>query len=337
MKLAQVLAVLLLSLTAGAATEPIPCDAKARCEAPAARRYPALARSIGITVDAEWIAKHIEAIHTTFAPGCEAFVGCLSVWGNPVQFCRQLLTVDLRSRCEEAWDIDADLRGWQQCKAVADVFSVAQGVPADRVWPDMQRCAAESSTGKEIRPPVLELDPLAPAPGEDVELVVRAFHPESGWPVHGVVRIEGTMVGPTFERLRFAMRFVESADELGRISMRGPVVSVEASPARGSGFPGFPSTFAGFATPVPATILSFDPPPETWRNGENLVRVTARDATSGEILEGRILKAGAVMGESRDPVVVVLSPGETFCGEPVWFRPRQSNRPDESFPIAPCR
>jgi hypothetical protein len=312
------------------------CSDSLELEVPAARRYPALARTIGITVDAEWVDAHVEAIHESFAPGLEAYAGCVSVWGNPVQFCRQLLTVELRSRCEASWDIDSDLRGWQQCRAVADIFSIAQGVPTGRSWPAIQRCAAEESAGKEIGSPVVVLDPPAPAPGEHVELVVRAIHPERGLPMYGVIRIEGTMVGPTFEKLDFAMRFVESRDELGRISMRLPVVSVEALPARGSGFPGFPSAFAGFTTPIPTTRLTFDPPPGDWRVGENRVRVTAVDETSGEVLEGRIMKAGAVLGDSRDPITIVLSGDEVACGEPVWFRPSGPHRPDESFPIAPC-
>jgi hypothetical protein len=313
------------------------CAPEDLCEPPAPRRYPSLARSIGITVEREWIEANVESLHESFQPGCNAFAGCLSTWGNPVSFCRVLLTMDLRAICEERWDIDENFLDWQQCRAVADVYSIAQTRPAERAWPAIQQCAAEAAAGKPIARPLVRVEPAAPRPGEDYEFVVKAFDPESGIPVHGLITVDGSRVGPVFEKFRFGFRFDRVVDELGRVSFRLPRVVLHASPARGSGFPGFPDTPVPLATAIPATRLTFDPPPDEWTVGENVVRVTARDPESGDEVVGTFMKRGVLVGPGDEPVSITLERRDVLCGEPVWFRPSGSDRPDESFPISICR
>lgn len=331
--------VLFFALIALLSAEPVAsaCERADICDAPAARRYPSLARSIGITVDAAWIEANIESIHASFAPGCEAFGNCLSVWGNSVDFCRLRFTVGLRAECEKTYDISKDLRGWQQCRAVADVFSMRQIMAANAAWPALQECAAGEAGAAGVASPVVRIEPADPAPGVATELVVEAYQPGTGYPMYGLISIGGTRMGETFQPVHYALRFEPVTDEWGRITLRTPEVLVEPNPARGSNAPPFAAVRAAFATAIPETVLSFEPPPAEWKSGANVIRVTARDAASGEALEGRILKSGDVLGDVGEPVTIVLSGDDRLCGDPVWFRPRQGNRPDTDFPIPPCR
>jgi len=83
-------------------------------------------------------------------------------------------------------------------------------------------------------------------------------------------------------------------------------------------------------------VLEFDPPVSQWRVGSNDVRVTGRDAASGEVLSGRVLIAGKVLGDTRRPVTIELKGGERPCSDPIWFRPREANRSDVTFPLPAC-
>jgi hypothetical protein len=71
--------------------------------------------------------------------------------------------------------------------------------------------------------------------------------------------------------------------------------------------------------------------------GENVVRVTARDPESGDEVVGTFMKRGVLVGPGDEPVSITLERRDVLCGEPVWFRPSGSDRPDESFPISICR
>lgn len=331
----RVLPILLLGLL----VSPFPasaCDLVDLCEAPPTRRYPSLARSIGITLDPGWVDEHIESIHESFKPGCKSFGKCLSVWGNPVDFCRLLFTIELRHECEKTFAMDEDLRGWQQCRAVADIFSMAQNRPADQAWSELQACAAEEAGDGGVPSPVISLDPPDPQPGVNVQAMVESFDPETGRPMWGLVTVDGTLVGPTFQRFSYVFRFAPEKDDLGRISMRPPTIVVSASPAPGSNAPPFAPVVERFDTLIPGTMLEFDPPSSNWRAGANEVRVVARDEASGVVLEGRILAPGKVLGEAGEILTIELRPGTPPCGEPAWFRPRKGNRPDTDLPIPPC-
>lgn len=317
------------------ATEP---SAEGVCEPPQARRYPALSRSLGITIDAQWAATHVESLHEAFAPGCQAYEGCLSVWGNPVDFCRLRLTMELREVCETRFDMSDDLRGWQQCRAVADVFSLAQRLPGQRAWTALQQRAAADAGAGGVASPEVSVEPAALEPGVGGNIIVRAFHPETGAPVYGLVTIEGVMRGPTFEPIEYALHFVRLPDELGRIALRMPDIAVEGRPDRASGAPPFAPVPVSFSTPVPENELELEPAQDRWVAGVNEVRVTARDSRTGEPLRGRVMRPGRDLGDLDRPVAIELRAGEAgLCGEPHWFRPDAANRPDTSLPIAPCR
>lgn len=311
----RLLLLLLLALPTLAQTpprEPFPSDYKPLACAPkdVCKSFdrPNFARWAGahrkLPIHQAWVNAHWDEMLTAFRPVCAKIGNCISVPGNDWVYCTDFMRGEFLATNPYPKGTDDN----DQWNMSALVFFIGLDNALMAAEPIAQKCALEQRASEE-RTLEVWTSPAKIGPGYDGLVTIYAVDAETRIPVKAHITLEGQALKPAdaspdghaMSHYKFpwalTLNPVPNAD--GHRDLVVPTASVKAD---GYAIAKIPMPFE-----VPRLILEMQPPASKLVRGKNTVTITARDATTGEPVELRVMAGTQVVGKSNQPLTLEIT------------------------------
>lgn len=260
-----------------------------------------------LPIEQQWVEAHWDEMLTAFRPLCAKIASCVAVPGNDWVYCTNFMRSEF---VDTANRFPADSIDHDQWRMSALVFYIGLDKAITAAATQAQACAQEQARTGERKLEVWT-SPAKLGPDYDGHLTIYAIDEETRIPVKAHISIQGQTLRPAtnspagkaMSHYRFPwpleLNAVPNSD--GHRDLVSPNAIVKAE--------GYAVATIPIPYEVPKLIVEMTPPASRLVRGKNEVTVTARDATTGQPVELRVMAGTRVAGKSNQPFTLEI-PGK---------------------------
>jgi hypothetical protein len=280
-------------------------DAAAVCVAVPAGQLRSHATTFrGYELHQEWIDAHYDEMVKAFQPICAQVANCFTINNNDWVYCLDIVREDFLGQCDRfpAGSADRD-----QCTMFAMTYYVALGAKT-KLHGEAQKCVARQPAATTERTLEAWFTQPSYAVDFDGEVIIHAIDAETRLPVRAKLSTDAeaplrSTEGPVPttgypSKWKARMARVLTAD--GRRQLVAPTVTVTAD--------GYKPLQLKMPIAVPSFVAEMKP--KQLKRGRNKFTVTAKDSVTGKPVRGRVMAGNVALGETGQPLELVLRAGE---------------------------
>lgn len=317
----SLLAILILLTPAAladiSAREPFPADYKpSPCAAPSKvcqsfnqSQMAEVAAIRGFDIGQEWVDAHWKELTDAIQPSCAKVATCFAAPGSDFMFCNDILQDEVFSVCNRFPEGSTDRT---KCGFFIRTFWAGHDRRSKEPWTEAQACtAAQASAGSAERTFEHWIVPAKIGPGYQGSFIIYAIDSETRVPVRAKLHVQTKEpiyaedspdgLPTTFYRVPWKPKLMRVPNARGHRDVVPPEVRIEA--------PGYRSVTLRLPIDVPVMTLEMSPPVAKLKHGKNTVTIVARDASTGEPVEARVMGGHAVLGKTNEPFELELVQG----------------------------
>jgi hypothetical protein len=266
----------------------------------------AIASERGYDIGQEWVDKHWDELMADIGPICNKIATCFATPGNDYLFCNDVTLDETLAKCSRYTDPEDSKR----CIWFLNVFMHGHDRKSLPEWEEMQACAKEHPGDGKERTMETWLEPATFGPDFKGKWVIHALDSETRVPIQAHLRIQskdtiydedvpdGTPTANYPVKWKPKLWRVPNAN--GHRDVVAPQVFIEKE--------GYRTETITFPLDVPS--MTVEMVPATLKRGKNTITISAKDTTTGEPVEARVMGGQTVLGKTNVPFELEIAKGE---------------------------
>jgi len=292
--------------------KPSPCaDPSKVCQSFNQSQFAEIAAIRGFDIGQEWVDAHWKELTEAIRPICAKVANCFAAPNSEFTFCNDLLREEIYKVCDR---YPADSTDRTKCDFFIRIYWAGHDRHSKEPWSEAQACLTAQAPAIPVE---RTLDhwvvPASFGPDYKGSFVIYAIDSETRVPVRARLHLEtkerifaqdsADGLPTTFLRVPWNVKLQRVAAANGHQDVVPPLVRIEA--------PGYKTVTLRLPVEVPRMIVEATPPPAKWKPGKNTITILARDASTGEPVDARVMSGGyTILGNTNQPFELELVRGQ---------------------------
>ncbi|MGZ4779829.1 MAG: hypothetical protein ACXVIJ_05345 [Thermoanaerobaculia bacterium] len=260
------------------------------------------ASTLGLSLDEKWLQAHLPELQPDFEVLCRKITSCFATPPNNNLFCLDIISSEFTNICDRHFDKEKMPQDHQACFETVETYLLGLDQRMGPRFEATRACAEKNDpvrTNKTLD--VWMVPSTIKLPAKLVPMTVFAIDKDTHVPVMARMTIQGQIVyapanpagwTSTGYPFKWPVKYVRVPNAQGHEDSVAPTITLDAE--------GYPQVVLRMPVDAPRVIVSMQPDAAKLLPGKNYrVTVTAKDATTGEIVYGRVMAGNMVVGATN--------------------------------------
>ena len=251
---------------------------------------------LGLTLDLDWMHTHLPQLKREFEPLCKKATACFATAPNTNMFCMDILAPEFRAICARDYPKETSPGEYQKCYEVVETYLLGLDQRMRPRFDETRACAAKNDplrTNKTLDAWIVPSKITMPA--KEAKITFYAIDRDTHVPVLAAIQVEGqSLYAPansagslaTGYEFTWPVQFVRTKNAAGHVQASAPLVTITAD--------GYTPVTMRMPVDVPQVVVTTTPALRCGRTQR--VTISVKDATTGELVLGRVVVGNTTAG-----------------------------------------